>query len=774
MNMIFLQIKYANAISDDIDYRFDNIVRYNQTKPFDNYTYNLDNSYQYTENYSATYSFYDEIGKQGTQIGFVDVKDSTQTCIIDSEYANHVEVMRLMDTNDEAYVRIHNDFSATIENGIIELWVYPKTNDEKLTFLSKDSSSYTGFTFLFGGTGLIQMYNFSEVKDLQSYVANKWYHLQIEFDVLTEMANLTINGKLKAENFLFYNYDETCTNQTRFTINTSTTTFGTYYLDAIGYSWDENYEIWENLLPMKNYSNSIEQVKYWEFCYDDNGEGYEMYESNLDGFTDIEDGGDDAYFMSSTTGSYQLNQNLKDTTIGIYKNFNINGGIVDITIGTNYVSLAENGYINFEIYSNDNTLIFKMNITENSGVLFYYYYNGSDYLLFTTTTSSWLHYERLFYISYLSTDTSIFLINFAGNDYGIATIDDSKVGLGKIKITSTNPSASLYQIVWIDKVGLKVNGDSQVEDLAYMETIGIGWFDLTYYTHFSFNATGNFSVQIKSQYGGWGLIIGYTEFNGNSFFNLFDEGLVTSYPFRLRFLFNSTFILERIEITQDILTSEGENYLLEFSSANIDLQNDMFWVNNISHRLYFNCSFNSEAIEYIQATFDITNQFTRNASVKYHSCYEGYELPYFILDCGTSYKGYFPMSFTSSNKVYLLQQDKIIYNFIINVTDNDPLGENTTNLSYGYVYGFIDNISLLFIPNIDFVITTITLINGIIPIMVILVPTIILANRFGEKIIVPVMIIMTIICFVSLLIPLWLFSMLLLVFGYLLMIKRGK
>ncbi len=79
------------------------------------------------------------------------------------------------------------------------------------------------------------------------YTDNKWMHFRIDFDCSSDTYSLWIDQVLYLDNIDFIDSkDETGVNQMRFdSYNEANAVL--YYVDAVSFSWDPNYDIWDNL-----------------------------------------------------------------------------------------------------------------------------------------------------------------------------------------------------------------------------------------------------------------------------------------------------------------------------------------------------------------------------------------------------------------------------------------------------------------------------------------------------------------------------------------------
>ena len=90
--------------------------------------------------------------------------------------------------------------------------------------------------------------------------------------------------------------------------------------------------------------------------------------------------------------------------------------------------------------------------------------------------------------------------------------------------------------------------------------------------------------------------------------------------------------------------------------------------------------------------------------------------------------------------------------------------------------GYVRDISLLYILGYETTIIAITLVSMIIPLIIMLSPTFLTAKRtpYGKKIVVPMLLLTSVVCVSTGLIPAWLFFVLIFCFGCFLFLSRGE
>lgn len=206
--------------------------------------------------FPATYSFEDEIdGTQGTGIGFINsIEGDPTNAIIINSLDRHKKILKLTDTTDtNSYV---NNFSSPQVNGTIEWWVLAtEVSGLHLTHLSLFTDA----------TACIQVginndkwrYYESGYHDIIGASKNRLYHLRIDFecgDGLYEgLAHDTFYIWIDETRYGAYDFNNVADNLNIVKLLMQPSQDYSSYYDAIGYSWDTNYEIGDNLLPTESW-----------------------------------------------------------------------------------------------------------------------------------------------------------------------------------------------------------------------------------------------------------------------------------------------------------------------------------------------------------------------------------------------------------------------------------------------------------------------------------------------------------------------------------------
>lgn len=188
--------------------------------------------------YPATYGFEsDDVESNPTEWTVRDSSGITTQVI--SEIGGHKNVIEINDFSGTDYAEIYNTISRTA--GTVEFWVrVAQSNTGSFTFIT--DNNYRGVHFYFLETGYFTYFD-GGYHNIEAYNINQWYHIKIEFD--TNDWHLWIDEVQKDSGvFSFYSSPSSFT---KVGFSTWHPGSGYFYIDAVGYSWDSNYDIGDNL-----------------------------------------------------------------------------------------------------------------------------------------------------------------------------------------------------------------------------------------------------------------------------------------------------------------------------------------------------------------------------------------------------------------------------------------------------------------------------------------------------------------------------------------------
>jgi hypothetical protein len=226
-----------------VEYPIDMITPENKTytEPMDGY-------------YPATYGFESDLPLADAKNWTHDVVGGTHSYLVDS-YKGHERVYELYDNavgNPDTY----NSY-ADQSYGTVEVWVLVKISGYVLwvEIFYESSAILTvrlntaGYLVAVNNTNPIDLTEFGTIKE------NQWYHLRIDFEcgsgdymgLADDTFRVYLNGTQSNSDFIM-NTPSTQANKIRITTGNSAADPNYYaYFDAVGYSWDPNYNIGDNL-----------------------------------------------------------------------------------------------------------------------------------------------------------------------------------------------------------------------------------------------------------------------------------------------------------------------------------------------------------------------------------------------------------------------------------------------------------------------------------------------------------------------------------------------
>lgn len=218
--------------------------------------------------YPSTYGFEnDEIGSNPYDFN---VWEGGGPVNVINSLEEHNKVVEIYDISNLDWAGFYNIFEQGQSTGTIETYVR-FSNTNKHHELSIRDGGATDFIYLGFIDGYIR-YN-DGVSWINTYIAfgvDQWYHVKIEFDCsINEKWYLWIDGN-SVDGGLGYNfYGNPTEMDTLFFGTHNTDTDYNYSIDAIGYSWDTNYNIGDNILEglLIGYENST-QLEWIGYSFD--------------------------------------------------------------------------------------------------------------------------------------------------------------------------------------------------------------------------------------------------------------------------------------------------------------------------------------------------------------------------------------------------------------------------------------------------------------------------------------------------------------------------
>lgn len=212
--------------------------------------------------YPATYGFENETLGSDPVEWFSERSGGTVQII--EEIESHKQVAKIRDIDNSGYVSFRNQFDSNKVSGTVEFWV--SANDTSKAFYMRILASISeraavirienDYIYCRGST------TWTNVKSISN---NRWYHFRIEFDCSTDTYNCWIDGNLEAANYGFMDGDLSSVRNLQLYTTGAEENYEVY-VDAVGYSWDSNYNIGDNfheglLISYRN-STTLDWVGY--------------------------------------------------------------------------------------------------------------------------------------------------------------------------------------------------------------------------------------------------------------------------------------------------------------------------------------------------------------------------------------------------------------------------------------------------------------------------------------------------------------------------------
>ncbi len=196
--------------------------------------------------YPATYGFENcENGELPNDWYFVPHHGFGEAYVIET-FDGHCKVLKIEDTSSSAYPEAFQEFNPqTI--GTIELYLRKETGRAGyyLNFYSNSSEIAFNIKMDQNDNGKFEVGLGTDFTEFATgkYFDQTWFHFRIDFDTFQDEATIYLDG-INVIEIEFSNFVDDIS-KIRLGANYANT--GVYYADAIGYSWDPNYNIGDNL-----------------------------------------------------------------------------------------------------------------------------------------------------------------------------------------------------------------------------------------------------------------------------------------------------------------------------------------------------------------------------------------------------------------------------------------------------------------------------------------------------------------------------------------------
>lgn len=206
--------------------------------------------------YPGTYNFKDNaVDTEGTAITGVMTYSAAEDTYakIAASQDGHKKVVKFYDYNNAGAVYIRTTFTGQ-DVGWIEIWLYePPNNKFAYIYLREGSTVRAGVRWMTDGT--IDYYT-GAWNNIEAYPGETWRHIKIPFNTTSDTFRIWIDGVDKT-GAVAMNGDATIIDNIEIGTGSTTTDY-VYYIDAIGFSWDTDYTVGENLYKKWHVSTQTE------------------------------------------------------------------------------------------------------------------------------------------------------------------------------------------------------------------------------------------------------------------------------------------------------------------------------------------------------------------------------------------------------------------------------------------------------------------------------------------------------------------------------------
>lgn len=188
---------------------------------------------------------------QNLIIGYIKIQEGIRSSIsVIDEGGDFGKVVQFQDRSTNNELWMENFFDEQLE-GTIECWIKTSDiiqNNWELTFwnniehiltLSVDATSW-----IYSSDGI----NFERISGIESPHTNQWYNIRISFSVALNLFTIKIDDSPVR---ILFNTNFDSVNKIR--IGTKKDSKGVSWIDAIGYSWDDFYDLGDNYISLVVY-----------------------------------------------------------------------------------------------------------------------------------------------------------------------------------------------------------------------------------------------------------------------------------------------------------------------------------------------------------------------------------------------------------------------------------------------------------------------------------------------------------------------------------------
>jgi len=234
--------------------------------------YNLKQKERYTGNYSGTYSFDGEVGEEGDDISWIGNDWSNEGCTISvlERAFGHESVLSFMDNNSsgECLARI----PIGMANESMEFWLASSDADKMFSFYFTESGAYIMY-FYIRDSHLYYRNGSGAHVPISDFYGSMWYHIRILWSDYFNTYDFFLNGHLVLDDEAYF-HNTTVNPAFLYLRTTDADQNYSIFLDGVGYGWDSEYSMGENLIPKLGKYDLLERDRF-EFWLNDTNSKYE-------------------------------------------------------------------------------------------------------------------------------------------------------------------------------------------------------------------------------------------------------------------------------------------------------------------------------------------------------------------------------------------------------------------------------------------------------------------------------------------------------------------
>ena len=231
------------------------------------------------DHYIGTYSFrYDSVSDDPS--GWTTYEPTNTDIQVIQTIDSHEKVVRLQDNDPVSQVYMYNEFTSQ-SSGTIEFWFYKETNN----------IMYLGIR---DGSTLAFQPQISSTIDGDAFSLDTWHHVKINFECSTglydglsaDTYNTYLDGTLTTSSPISFSTGVDSVDEFRLNTQGAQSSIDYHYVDAIGYSWDSNYNIDANYQYDYLIVNSSNEAGHYNATYSFENDLYSTG-TDIDGIMDI-------------------------------------------------------------------------------------------------------------------------------------------------------------------------------------------------------------------------------------------------------------------------------------------------------------------------------------------------------------------------------------------------------------------------------------------------------------------------------------------------------